>query len=167
MRALFLAIVACLPAWGDSAVVQPIADFSIIHPLPGHEDKPAPWLATGDLADYFVWRGEGPRTFDADTLTLVADDGKENGLEISLAGTQWERSRTLDLADLRGFHGPKLKPLVARALKVAIAGKGVLRLSLHLPDGTELWKAPVNADAGAQSLVLPSSALQRVKSLRL
>jgi hypothetical protein len=167
MRALFLAIAAFLPAWGAGAFVQPIADFSIIHPLPGQEDKPAPWLATGDLADFFVWRGEGPRTFDSDTLTLVSADGKENGLEISLAGTQWERNRTLDLADLRGFHGPKLKPLAARALKVDIAGKGVLRISLHLPDGTEVWKAPLNADAGAQSLALPSTALQRVKSLRL
>lgn len=167
MRSLLLAIAASLPAWGAVAFVQPIVDFSIVQPLPGHEDKPAPWLATGDLADYFVWRGEGSRTFDTDTLTLVSTDGKVNALEISLAGTLWEKDRLLDLANLRGFHGPKLKPLGARALKVDVTGNGSLRISLHSPDGTEVWKATVKGEVGTQSLELPATALQRVKSLRL
>jgi hypothetical protein len=167
MRFLLLAIAACLPVWGAGAFVQSIVDFSIVQPLPGHEGKSAPWLATGDLADHFAWRGEGPRTFDAGTLTLVSADGKLNGLDISLAGTPWEKERTLDLADLRGFHGPRLKPLAARALKVDATGNGSLRVSLHSPDGAVVWKASVKADGGAQSLALPDTALQRVKSLRL
>ena len=166
MKALLL-IATCLPAWGAGAFTQPIADFAVIHPLPGHEGKPAPWLATGDLADFFVWRGEGTRTFDADSLTLVSANGKENGLEISLAGTQWEKSRTFDLADMRGFHGPRLKPLTAKSLVVNLSGQGTLKISLHLPDGAVAWQSPVKADDGTQTITLPSTALQRVKSLRL